>query len=161
MSSYINFFVRSPSDEFCPIGSFSRNNPIYQRLHNNVPYEAVSAISVNAIQGAISDLQDEKKTYESHMAEQLRLAEDVIPKYNNSVDEKTTAIEEILQTVQEIKEEIEGIDRAISYLYSITVIIDDVGYGDGRNQNQYIYAGIEVPSDEIKVIERGENDIEN
>lgn len=143
MSSYINFFVKSKSNDLCPIGDFSRNTTLYKVFEHIVPFEKVISIAKQTI----LDVQEELKTQRE--AEEIVLKENKellnkISTFNNSIEEKISAIYDQQDIIDDIKCSIDGIKYAYNY---ITTLLEIVDTQSAENENTYIYAGIEVPED--------------
>ena len=50
MSCYVNFFIRSPKDEFMSLGSFSRNTAEYGCANElALPYEKIKLLTTSSI----------------------------------------------------------------------------------------------------------------
>lgn len=139
MGQYIEFFVKSKEDNFTRIVSFSRNNNIYQVLMNTVPYEKICKLTHTLMTNAIEKLQETltkyrrtKLTYQSEITN--------ICTFNNSVEDKLIAIENITNNMKEIDEDIDILDNDIKYLQIFQSMIDAMYYTPDIG----LYCGIEV-----------------
>lgn len=143
MSSYINFFIKSKSNELCPIADFSRNTVIYRTFEHIVPFGKVISIAKQTI----LDVQEELETQREAEEIVLKENEEILNKistFNNSIEEKISAIYDQQDVIDDIKCSIDGIKYAYNYITTLLEIIDTQSV---ENENNYIYAGIEVPED--------------
>ena len=133
MSQYIEFFVKSKED------TFSRNNDIYQVLMNTVPYGKICKLTHTLIANAIDNLQEDSiKYHQIRLNHQNEIAN--ICTFNNSVEDKLIAIENIRDNITDLDEEIAALDEAIKYLQVLQSMIDDMYY----TPDVGLYCGIEV-----------------
>ena len=110
MSSYINFFIRS-EDKFLPLGDFSRSSEIYQRLHNDVPYEKLRALTYNELDSIEDDIIEDKRVLNDKIAT-YKTEIDLIATFNNSAEEKMEAIKSTEEVIKDCQEEIDELDFA-------------------------------------------------
>lgn len=144
MSQYIEFYIKG-KNEYLPIGIFSRSNSIYRVMSEsvNVPvYDKVVPLKVQHISLALKDATDEKLRFEKRIAE-LREEKALVATFNNSVEDKTTAIFNINEDIKSYEELVEEINAAIGYLTSLYDIIDAVRYMKDYDMDNYVYCGIE------------------
>ena len=149
MSSYINFFIRS-DDKFLPLSDFSRSSEIYQRLHNDVPYEKLRALTYDELDSIEDDIIEDKRRYEYKIKEYEKEI-NLITTFNNSAEEKLNEIESVKETIKDIKEEISELNFAKGWFNSLCRIIDsasdytDENYNHLIDADKYVYVGVEVP----------------
>ena len=144
MSQYIEFFVKSKEDNFTCIASFSRSNNIYQALANIVPYEKICKLTHTLMANAIEKLQETLVKYRRmNLAYQSEITN--ICTFNNSVEDKLMAIEDITNNIREIDEDIDTLDNDIKYLQVLQSMIDEMYYTPDIG----LYCGIEVSSPTI------------
>lgn len=144
MSQYIEFYIKG-KNEYLPIGIFSRNNSIYRVMNESVDvpaYDKVAPLKVQHISLALKDVIDEKLGFKKRIAE-LEEKKSLVATFNNSVEDKTTAIFNINEDIKSYEELIEEINVAIGYLTSLYDIIDAVRYVKDYDVDNYIYCGIE------------------
>jgi hypothetical protein len=141
MSQYIEFFVKSKEDNFTCITSFSRNNDIYQVLMNTVPYGKICKLTHTLIANAIDNLQKTlTKYHQIRLNHQNEIAN--VCTFNNSVEDKLMAIENIRDNMIDLDEEIADLDEAIKYLQILQSMVDEMYYTPDIG----LYCGIEVGS---------------
>ena len=149
MSSYINFFIRS-EDKFLPLSDFSRSSEIYQRLHNNVPYEKLRALTYNELDSIEDDIIEDKRKYTNLISEYKKEIE-LIATFNNSAEEKLEAINSIESMIKDIEESISELNFAKGWFNSLCIILysardyTDENYNHLVDADKYIYAGVETP----------------
>lgn len=149
MSSYINFFIRS-DDKFLPLGDFSRSSEIYQRLHNDVPYEKLRALTYNKLDSIEDDIIEDKRVLNDKIRNYKKEI-DLIATFNNSTEEKLEAINSTKEVIRDCQESIDELDFAKGWFNSLCRMIDsasdytDENYNHLINADKYIYAGIEAP----------------
>ena len=97
MSQYMHFFAypNSIGNTFIQIDAFSRNNAVYQIANQaiDIPYEAIAYISKNNLQKCIDITQGYiacKKETITNYNKKI----DIISEFNNTVEEKLTAIDD-------------------------------------------------------------------
>ena len=154
MSSYVNFYLRV-NDTFAPIGSYSRNNKMYEYMDCYCPYEKIRPFTVDDFIEIINSLKDNK-----HNIKQARKTEKkhytAIIQANNSVEEKLNALYESESSLKEMDKEIAEINFTINTLQIFCNMIDDFKYSTSdfsNDYNHYIYAGIEACGDINSVTE--------
>lgn len=149
MSSYINFFIRS-DDKFLPLGDFSRSSEIYQRLHNDVPYEKLRALTYAELDSIEDDILEDKRVLNDKIAT-YKNEINLITTFTNSVEEKIIEIHRVEEAINDIKEELDELDFAKGWFNSLCRMIDsasdytDEEYNHLLDADKYIYAGVEVP----------------
>ena len=145
MSQYIQFFIRSNSDEFLPIGIFSRCNAIYNFFEKyfNAPYEKIAAITMKDLRYLIEKIDNRIEVCNNRIVE-LEQKIKLITECNNSVEEKMIAIDEVNSDIKECVEERNEFEWTRSYICSLEEIIDAIAYNDKYCKDTYLYCGIEV-----------------
>ena len=145
MSQYIQFFIRSNSDEFLPIGVFSRCNAIYDFFNKyfNAPYEKIAAITMKDLTYLIRKIDDRIKIHNDRIIE-LEQKIKLVTECNNSVEDKIVAIDDINSDIKEYVEQRDEFKWASDYVCSLEEIIDAIAYGDKYCKDTYLYCGIEV-----------------
>ena len=145
MSQYIQFFIRSNSDEFLPIGVFSRCNAIYDLFEKffNTPYEKIAAISVKDLMYLIEKIDNYIEVYNDRIVK-LEEKIKIITECNNSVEDKMVAIDEVHSDIENCVEDRNELKQARSYVCSLEEILDAIAYDDKYCKNTYLYCGIEV-----------------
>lgn len=142
MSQYLEVFLRK-KDEFTYLCSFSRSSKVYQIINNCVPYEKVRKV----VAEDFKDWQEEAKKVVSDYKRQLQEIEDTmsqINSFNNTVDEKVEAIGGLICEKNDILEELEWANDALSWIVHLYVIMDSLQYVDDEEDKQEMYMGIEA-----------------
>lgn len=145
MSQYINFFIRKQiKDEiaFIPIGSFSRSSHIYQAI-TNAPYEKIRPLKYQELNDIVRDLYDTKRKYEDNIKDIEHKITSIIPSFNNSTEEKMKEICEQQSYIDDISEDIAGIQFSIGYFCALQEIVYD-NSDSSPSKDEIIYCGIEV-----------------
>ena len=143
MSSYINFFVKSKSNDLCPIGDFSRNTVLYRTFEHIVPFGKVISIAKQTILDVKEELKTQREAEEVVLKENEELL-NKISTFNNPIEEKISAIYDQQDVINDIKDSIYEIKYAYNYVTALLEIVDTQPV---ENENNYIYAVIEVPRD--------------
>ena len=148
MSSYASFCVRSEND-LVPIGSFSRNSAIYQAIQHYAPCENICPLAEDFIEKCRNSTKNTIADYRNHLNECRKMIDEVIPKCNNSLEEKIESIEGYKNQIEDWQDGIDDLTFAEQYFNTLLCIIDDIPYDwQGRyNRDEYIFVGIEVPED--------------
>lgn len=141
MSAYIQFFIRH-ENTFLPIGTFSRNNAIYQVFDGIVIWEKIRPIG----EPILNDAEKIVKEFIGMSEKALARAEEeqgLIAKFNNSIEDKMEAYKDYNNYITEIKEDIKGLEAAQQYLWFLRDILESIEYTD-FNKQPYLYVGVEV-----------------
>ena len=145
MSQYIQFFIRSNSDEFLPIGVFSRCNAIYDffKKYFDTPYEKITAITAKDLRYLIEKIDNRIEVYNNRIVE-LEQKIKLITECNNSVEDKIVAIDGVYSDIENYVEDRNEFKQARDYVCSLEEIIDAIAYDDKYCNDTYLYCGIEV-----------------
>ena len=137
MSQYANFYIRPFDDKaYVSIADYTRSSAVYQICENALPYWKVQALTSSNLDSFISSAREEQQewrdrinTYKAQIAS--------IANFNNSVEEKQSAIADIQQYIDECSEELTSYQMAENFFYFLKDIIFGI-------ETPYLYAGIEV-----------------
>jgi len=141
MSAYIQFFIRH-EDTFLPIGTFSRNNAIYQVFDGIAVWEKIRPIGEPILNDAEKIVKEFIGVSEKALA-RANEEKDMIANFNNSVEEKLQSIEGYNSYIAEITDDIKGLEAAQQYLWFLRGILESVE-GTDFNKQPYLYVGVEV-----------------
>ena len=145
MSQYINFFIRKQiKDEiaFIPIGSFSRSSHIYQAI-TNAPYEKIRPLKYEELNDIVRELHASKREYEDDIKNIEHTITNIIPSFNNSIEEKMQEIQQQRGYIADISEDIVDIEFSIGYFRALQEIIYD-NSDSSPSKDEIIYCGIEA-----------------
>lgn len=136
MSCYVNFFIRSPKDEFLSLGSFSRNTAEYDCADKcALPYGRIKLLTTSSIKSMRQIAQD----IVNDVRESIQKCRDeilFIKDMEGSVNEKLENIRELKNEIDDLSEDEKRYSRAYGYFDSLVAI-------DYEYENSVIYAGIE------------------
>lgn len=141
MSAYIQFFIRH-EDTFLPIGTFSRNNAIYQVFDGIAVWEKIRPVGEPILNDAEKIVKEFIGVSEKALA-RANEEKGMIANFNNSVEEKLQSINEYNSYIAEITEDIRGLESAQQYLWFLRDILESIK-GTEFNKYPYLYVGIEV-----------------
>ena len=141
MSAYIQFFIRH-EDTFLPIGTFNRNNAIYQVFDGIAVWEKIRPIGEPILNDAEKIVKEFIGVSEKALA-RANEEKSAIVVFNNTVEEKLQSINEYNSYIAEIKEDIKGLEAAQQYLWFLRDILESIKCTD-FNKQPYLYVGIEV-----------------
>ena len=138
MSQYANFYIRPFDDKaYIPIADYSRSSAVYHICADSLPYGEVKPLAQIHLTSFIVSARDEQQewrdrinTYKAQIAS--------IANFNNSVEEKQSAIADIQQYIDECSEELTSYQMAENFFYFLK---DLIPFGI---ETPYLYAGIEV-----------------
>lgn len=138
MSQYANFYIRPFDDKaYVPIADYSRSSAVYYICDNSLPYNKVVPLYPSDLDSFISSAHEEQQewrdrinTYKAQIAS--------IANFNNSVEEKQSAIADIQQYIDECSEELTSYQMAENFFYFLK---DLIPFG---TETPYLFAGIEV-----------------
>lgn len=139
MSQYANFYIRPFDDKaYISIADYTRSSAVYQICENALPYSKVQALTSSDLDSFISSAREEQQewrdrinTYKAQIAS--------IANFNNSVEEKQSAIADIQQYIDECSEEVTSYQMAENFFYFLKELISF-----GKEETPYLFAGIEV-----------------
>ena len=139
MSQYANFYIRPFDDKaYVPIADHSRSSAVYHICNDSLPYASVVPLYPSDLDSFISSARDEQQewrdrinTYKAQIAS--------IANFNNSVEEKQSAIADIQQYIDECSEELKSFQMAENFFYFLKDLIPF-----GKEETPYLFAGIEV-----------------
>lgn len=132
MSQYVNFFIRY-KDNLLPLADYSRSTSLYH-IMNDAPYGKLREYSYKELQFKVGELRTSKAAY-LETIDNYNNRITLICEMNDPLADKLDMIASIDETIKDIKQEVEAIDRQAIELDFIAELI----YQDYR-----IYAGIEV-----------------
>ena len=150
MSAYIQIKVKVADNKFLPLFCFSRSNVEYEALEDYVASYSQARPLTKAIVNSAMTANRENR--ESYGATRQRIIDRIasIERMNNSVEEKTQAIWEeqnSLDELEEIRAELEKANQWLRNLYLILDEAEDTKYYSDESRhidpNDYLYAGIE------------------
>ena len=147
MSQYINFFIRKQiKDEiaFIPIGSFSRSCYIYKAI-TDAPYEKIRPLKYEELNDIIRELHASKREYEDDIKNIEHTITNMIPSFNNSIEEKMQEIQQQRGYIADISEDIVDIQFSIGYFRALQEIIYD-NSNSSSSRDDIIYYGVEIGS---------------
>lgn len=153
MSSYASFFVRSENN-LVPIGSFCRSSEIYQSVQHYANFDCITPLTEDFIEKFRDSIREKIVDYRNHLKDLHRMIDEVIPKCNNSLEEKIESIEGYKNQIEDWQNEIDDLVFAEQYFNTLHCIIDDIPYEwqTKYSKDEYIFVGIEVPED-VKIPE--------
>ena len=157
MSQYVDFYLKSNSDEFLPIGDYGRSSMIYKYICDYVPYEKITPITTNTINEIISNINSDISDYKEKMsAESQKIS--AICSFNNSAGEKLGAIHDVSEIIHEYQEEIDDCNFAVSFFRILLDMMDSARYSENNkySPDEYLYAGIEIGEPTIDDIQKTE-----
>ena len=148
MSSYMSFFIRGIDDTFYPIGTYCRNTAIYELFEEACfgAWEKINPVSIDSINYARHIIETEIQNWEMAIAS-LKLDRDMIPSFNNSLEDKLEALEDYRIKIKDYEGRLKEVEEAKSFCYFLEEIINERLYADdvnGADPNKYLYCGIEV-----------------
>lgn len=129
MSSYLTIYAKlKGAEKPAPLLSWSRNNKVYQACKNYVTYIGndekmkFSEITINLINNSIDELKEDNKNSEKYLNEYEKYA-------SNNPD--------YIQSIVELKEEIEETNRAINELNFVKTMVEELNcnYPEDGDEN--------------------------
>lgn len=138
MSQYANFYIRPFDDKaYVSIADYTRSSAVYHICEHLLPYAKTVPLYPSNLDFFISSAREEQQewrdrinTYKAQIAS--------IANFNNSVEEKQSAIADIQQYIDECSEELTSYQMAENFFYFLK---DLIPFG---TETPYLYAGIEV-----------------
>lgn len=131
MSQYLDFFARHDNGDFIPIANYSRSTKVYEEV--NAPYGRIRKLNKQELNDVAARLRAGKKFAKSQIEATNRKLE-LISSANNSLEEKSDAINFGLEIIEEYKEDIQTLER-------FAIEIDFIAEMTYDNE---VYAGIEI-----------------
>lgn len=143
MSEYMSFFIRRDANIFVPLFTFSRSSALYQQFDYTVPYEKVRALSYSELEKYLGKCE----SCITKLKGSIRKANErktLIASFNNSVDEKVEALNEVEYDIRGAEDSIREVERAYYSILALIDIVDEIAYNPAYDKDKYIYAGIEI-----------------
>ena len=151
MSTYKYFFIKSNTNEFIPIGEFSRNGEVYR--YCRAPYEKIKPLTIDNLNQIICDIEQGiecvKRGIQADKDER-----ELVVKMNNSVNEKMETLLEIGRSIEENTNYLDDLKWACNYFAFLINIIDYAKFNNNYDIDNYIYVGEEIPEPTVDDIER-------
>ena len=151
MSAYKYFFLILNTNEFIPIGEFSRNTEVYRYCH--APYEKIKPLTIDNLNQIICDIERRiecvKRGIQADKDER-----ELVVKMNNSVDEKMETLREIGRSIEENTNYLDDLKWACNYFAFLINIIDYAKFNNNYDINNYSYVGEEIPEPTVDDVER-------
>lgn len=138
MSQYANFYIRPFDDKaYVSIADYTRSSAVYQICENSLPYWKVQALTPSDLDSFISSAREEQQDWHDRI-NTYKAQITSIATFNNSVEEKQSAIADIQQYIDECSEELTSYQMAENFFYFLK---DLIPFG---TETPYLFAGIEV-----------------
>ena len=149
MSAYKYFFIKSNTNEFIPIGEFSRNTEVYR--YCCAPYEKIKPLTIDNLNQIICNIERRIECVKRGIqADKNKQA--LVFKMNNSLNEKMEILHEIDSSIDENINHLEELKLAINYFTFLINIVDCIKFDDNYDINNYIYVGEEIPNPTVNDI---------
>lgn len=147
MSQYICFFVKTEDNKFYPIGSYSRSSAIYEMFDDNEigPWEKVEAITEKKLEcvkrttdGILNRWYERKRSIEEKL--------ELVKSFNGSIEARIEMWDDLKDELFETESMINELKEVHSFIWFLEQMIYEMKWEDryGINENEYIYAGIEI-----------------
>lgn len=170
MSQYTHFFIKTNSDIYYPIGTFSRNSAEAEAINDFLPYGELRPLTKAICNSAIDWLEDQIHNAETYK-ESIKAKIEWLKTAEGSLEERMDMLYELHGDLATADEEVPAQKSAIEFFEALIGIIreaeDDENYCDERTGfgikgNSYVYAGIEVGNPNVTYAHDGWGDaIEN
>ena len=169
MSQYTYFFIKTNSDIYYPIGTFSRNSMEAQAINDFLPYEELRPLTKAICDSAIDWLEYQihnTETYKELIQSQIEWLKTA----EGSFEERMDMLYKLYGDLAEADEETPAQKQAIGFFKTLKEIIreaeDDENYCDERSGfgikgDSYVYAGIEKSNPNVTYDEDKWEVIEN
>lgn len=146
MSSYIEFYLRGKDDNFYPLGTYCRNNAIYEMFdaHGCAKWGRVVPLTSQMLELVRRNTRDHIAGWKKVIRD-IKKGLEVIDMFDVSFEEKVEIVESRMAEIESHKEKVKELKRVISFCDFLEDILEDAEYSDaGIDKDNYIYAGIEV-----------------
>lgn len=142
MSSHIYFMVRV-GNEVAPIAEFSRNAKVYQYFNRFAQYGEAMPLSFQRIDGACDEIRRDIESIKTCI-ERSQKSLDQISKFNNSIADKFSAMDDIMIYINEGKEDLKEAECALEFVRFLGQMMAAAKYADKSiDPEDYIYFGAE------------------
>ena len=144
MSMYANFYLRR-GECFIPIGSFNRNNAIYDYVCGYTKeFEKVGPLTEQDLSNIISEIKEDleriKKTKKNTKRKYVAILQSPI-----TIEEKRSLLDEQDEIISSINEDKMCIEYAFNFFNSLADIVDNAKYSEILDVDRFLYVGIETP----------------
>lgn len=151
MSAYKYFFIKSNTNEFIPIGEFSRNSEVYR--YCRAPYEKIKPLTIDNLNQTICDVEQGIECVKRGI-QANKDGRELVAKMNNPINEKMEILCELERSIDENMNYLDELKWALNYFAFLINIIDCVKYNSNYDINNYIYVGEEISEPTVDDIER-------
>lgn len=142
MSSYLNFFIKTPKGEYFPIQDYGRSSVMYSCV--NGPYNKLRALTDKNFGHACGALESARKNAQENIESYERKIE-FIRTSSGELQEKIDMLCDFDDVIQEEKETIEAVNSALADLHYMNEMALTLSYQEGwPSAEEIIYYGIEV-----------------
>lgn len=157
MSQYTNFFIKTNSDIYYPIGTFSRNTAEAQAINDFLPYGELRPLTKAICDSAIDWLEEQIHNAEAYK-ESIKAKIEWLKTAEGSLEERMDMVYELSGDLAGADEETPAQKRAIGFFETLKEVIreaeDDENYynergGFGIKGESYVYAGIEIDNPNV------------
>ena len=144
MSQYANFYLRR-GECFIPIGSFSRNNPVYNYVHTYTSeFEKINPLTVVKLDKIVNEIEKDlellKKAKKRTKRKYMAILQSPI-----TVEEKRSLMDEQDEAINSINEDKLYIEYALHFFNNLTDMVDNAKYSSVLDADKFLYVGIETP----------------
>lgn len=167
MSSYVEFWVKNKKGQYTLLLYRSRSDQLYQACYKAGVYGKTVKKDENDFFGTVyaqpftlntaalvrSNIREEIERYKKYIVNEKEIINSIWNAANNSIEEKTNAVNELLDSIEESKDDIKQCEAAMSALDFIADVREANKYGR-EDMDDIIYAGIDA------CIEGEEDDID-
>lgn len=151
MSAYKYFFIKSNTNEFIPIGEFSRNTEVYR--YCSAPYEKIKPLTIDNLNQIIRDIEQGIECVKRGI-QANKDGQELVVKMNNPISEKMETLREIECSINENTDYLHDLTWASNYFIFLIDIIDCIKYNSNYDIDNYIYVGEEISNPTVDDIER-------
>lgn len=145
MSSYIYFFAHK-NGVFVPIGHYGRSTEIYSVFNEMAAWEQIRPLTRHELKCAKDSLRTEE--FYTQRIEELRARIGYINTFNNTIEEKLRAIEEVEEEIDELREDRKEVRNARAFIGFMYDILDEAEYIESADMDpdDCIFIGLECGS---------------
>ena len=140
MSQYVNFYVKK-DDTWVFLFDYSRNNPHYEMIENEIPYGKLVPLTGEILRAVFANIREEKESKINFRKTNEREIE-IIAAMPNPVDEKLESICSCNGSISWADEELENLEQVHSFYSLMAELVDT---GDWMHKtDEFVWVGIEA-----------------
>lgn len=155
MSAYLNFYMKIDNDKYFSLYDWSRNSAVFEYGSKYALWEKCIPLTTEVINYIIEDISQELQNEPSELA-RIESRKESILKMNNSVEEKEEALDDLNDTLTEVKSISKELEQT-KFFYELLedLILSHTGKYSKENfeEEDFLWFGMEASAPNLEYFE--------